>query len=266
MKVLTIVLAGIILLVTTPVCFAQTAAPARTNTPAPPMDFGLLDGTQVRLAISRAMSSADATNGEMVDFEILEDVKIGEVIVIPRGGVAFGTVREVRKKRRMGRGGILNISIDSVRLSSGQKVAMRAVKDSKGGGRVGAMTGAMVASGILFFPAMPFFLFLKGKNITIAKGTAVTAYISGDIPLDPKHFQPGLDVVESSDVALRSTPEGAEIEIDGKFVGSTPSTVRLKTGDHKITVRKAGFASWERTISVGAGGSIVIDAALEKNP
>src|SRR5687768_4216775 len=170
MRVLTTIFVGIILLVTTPAAFAQTVPPP-AQPPGPPMDFGLLDSTPVRLAISRTMSSADATSGETVDFEVLEDVRVGETVVIPRGGIAFGTVREVRKKRRMGRGGILNINIDSVRLTSGQKVALRAVKDHKGGGHVGAITGAIVGTSILFFPAAPLFLFIRGKNITIPKGT-----------------------------------------------------------------------------------------------
>jgi len=38
----------------------------------------------------------------------------------------------------MGRAGKLNINIDNVRLASGEKVALRAVKDVKGGGHQGA--------------------------------------------------------------------------------------------------------------------------------
>ena len=67
------------------------------------------------------------------------------------------------------RGGKLDVNIDSVRLSNGQKVALRAVKNVKGGSHTGAMTGAMVATGIVFFPAAPLFLFKRGKDITINK-------------------------------------------------------------------------------------------------
>jgi hypothetical protein len=47
--------------------------------------------------------------------------------------MAWGTVTEAQPKRRMGRAGKLNINIDNVRLSSGEKVALRAIKDVKGG-------------------------------------------------------------------------------------------------------------------------------------
>jgi len=94
----------------------------------------------------------------------------------------------------MGRTGKLNINIDNVRLASGEKVALRAVKDLQGGGHQGAITGAIVATSIVFFPAAPLFLLIHGKDITIPKGTEITAYINGDIPLDPAKFAPATAV------------------------------------------------------------------------
>ena len=170
---------------------------------------------------------------------------------------------------RLGKGGKLDVNIDYVRLSTGEKVALRAAKETKGGSRTGAMTGAMVATGILFFPAAPLFLFMKGKNITITKGTEVTAYVNGDFPIDRAKFgQPIASAIaaDTTGITIKSTPEGADIEVDGKFVGNTPSAIQLKTGEHKIAVKKNGFALWERTITVAPGSSITIDATLEKNP
>src|SRR5262249_19662541 len=142
---------------------------------------------------------ADAKVGEMVDFEVLEDVKIRETVIIPRGGIAWATVTEAQPKRRMGRGGKLDVNIDSVRLVSGEKAALRAVKDTQGGGHVRAMTGAIVATSIVFFPAAPLFLFMKGKDITIPKGTEITAYINGDIELNPAKF--ASSIVDSATVS-----------------------------------------------------------------
>ncbi len=166
-----------------------------TQTPPPstpvlkePLAFGLEDATPVRMRINRTISSADAQVNETVDFEVLDEVKVHDVIVIPRGATALGTVTEAQPKRRMGRTGKLNINIDNVRLASGEKVALRAVKDVQGGGHQGAITGAIVATSIVFFPAAPLFLLIHGKDITIPKGTEITAYTNGDIPLDPAKF------------------------------------------------------------------------------
>jgi len=270
---------------------AKQAAQEPQPTPVvkQPLAFGLEDATPVKLRINRNISSADAQVNETVDFEVLEEVKVHDVVVIPRGGMAWGTVTEAQPKRRMGRAGKLNINIDNVRLASGEKVALRAIKDVKGGGHQGAITGAIVATSIVFFPAAPLFLLVHGKDITIPKGTEITAYINGDIPLDPKKFAtqtavtpeagtaPGPPTASAtvgqngngsdpalSAVDIKSTPDGAEITVDEKFMGSTPSSLRLAVGDHKIKLDKSGFKSWERTMTVSAGATATVNATLEK--
>src|SRR5882762_705566 len=237
-----------------------------------PLAFGLEDATPVKLRINRNISSADAQVNETVDFEVLEEVKVHDVVVIPRGGTAWATVTEAQAKRRMGRAGKLNINIDNVRLASGEKVALRAVKDVKGGGHQGAITGAIVATSIVFFPAAPLFLLVHGKDITIPKGTEITAYINAEAgattvqsstDVAPAQNGNGLGAVFST-VEIKSTPGGAEITVDEKFMGSTPSSLRLAVGDHKIKLGKSGFKTWERTMTVSAGATATVDATLEK--
>jgi hypothetical protein len=133
----------------------------------------------VKLRINRTISSGDAHVGDTVDFEVLEDITVNGTLVILKGGLAFATVTEAQAKRRMARGGKLDISIDYVKLHSSDKAALRAVKDMNGGGHTGAMVGGIVATSIAFFPAAPFFLFMHGKDISIPKGTEITAYVNG---------------------------------------------------------------------------------------
>src|ERR1043166_7893262 len=179
----------------------------------------------------------------------------------------------------MARGGKLNVNIDSVRLVNGDKVARRAVKEGSGGGHTGAMVGGMVATGIVFFPAAAFFLFMHGKDITIPKGTEITAYVSGDMKLDVAKFQSAAassapqtgssvsPVVNSSaKIQLDTNPQGADIEIDGSFVGNTPSELQVAEGEHTITVKRTGFTNWEKKMKVSGGSSVHLNAELEKNP
>ena len=167
------------------------AASAQSSAPAPkaPLAFGLAEDTPIRIRLARTMSSKDAKVDERVDFEVFDDVKVGDVVIIERGAMAIATVTEAHPKRRMGRAGKLHINIDYVRLASGEKVPLRAVKGGSGGNHIAAMTGAMVATGIVFFPAAPLFLFMHGKDITIPKGTEITAYVAADTPLDPSKFR-----------------------------------------------------------------------------
>lgn len=262
----------------------QTQVESSTSTvPRPALAFGLSEDTPVKLKLNRTMSSKDAKVDERVDFEVIEDVKVGDVVVIQHGATAIATVTEAHPKRRMGRSGKLNINIDSVQLVFGEKATLRAVKGGNGGNHTGAMTGAMIATGIVFFPAAPLFLFMHGKDITIPKGTEITAYIAADTPLEPAKFTPNLtpDTTasvptvnaatattssESSAVVVKATPDGADITINGKFMGSTPSTLQLPAGEYAMTIEKSGFKPWQRTITVSQGGSITVDAVLDKIP
>jgi hypothetical protein len=238
----------------------------------------LEDGTPVKLRINRTISSGDAHVGDTVDFEVLDDISVNGTLVVPKGGLAFATVTQAQAKRRMARGGKLDINIDYVKLISSEKAALRAVKDMSGGGHTGAMVGGMVATSLVFFPAAPFFLFMHGKDITIPKGTELTAYVNGDMKLDLARFQPAAPKQTASGTAdsgtssmsakvqLESNPSGADIEVDGGFVGNTPSDVQVAEGEHTITVKKAGFKDWERKMKITAGSSVHLDAELEKLP
>jgi hypothetical protein len=246
----------------------QSPAPAK-------LAFRLEDSTPIKLRLQRTLSSADAHVDDRVDFDVLEEIRVNDVLVIPKGSVAWGTVTEAQSKRRMARGGKLNVNIDAVRLADGEKCPLRAVREVKGGGHTGAMTAGIVATGLLVWPAAPFFLFMHGKDIVIAKGTEITAYINGDMNLDPAKFAPKpaseaqalpappTATAESTTVLVKSMPDGADITVDGKYMGSTPSSLRLAAGDHSVSVEKSGFKKWQRTMTVSAGSSIMLDATLE---
>ena len=234
----------------------------------------LMDGTAVKLRLGDTISSADAKTGQQVPFEVTEDVVVQGVTVIPKGSQALATVTDAEPKKRMGRGGKLDVNVDSTRLVNGEKVQLRAVKDNKGGGHVGAMTGAIVATSIVFFPAAPLFLLMHGKDITIPKGTEVTAFVQGDMKLEmAKMVTPGTVVpgvvaagaatAQMASLTMDSTVPGADIEIDGSFVGSTPSTVSVTPGQHTIAVKKKGYADWSRTMNV-SGSGVRVSAEMEK--
>ena len=62
------------------------------------------------------------------NFEVLEDIKVKDVIVVPRGGLALATVTKAQHKRRMARAGKLYVNIDDVRLVDGEKAPLRRIE------------------------------------------------------------------------------------------------------------------------------------------
>jgi len=66
-------------------------------------------------------------------------------------------------------------------------------------------------------------------------------------------------------ISVSSTPPNADIEVDGNFVGNTPSVIEVTPGEHSVVVKKAGYKTWERKLKV-TGGSVNVAAELEKLP
>jgi len=63
-------------------------------------------------------------------------------------------------------------------------------------------------------------------------------------------------------LSIDSVPEAADIEIDGNFMGNTPSAIELSPGNHTVIVSKSGYKPWQRTIKL-APGDIKLSAELE---
>lgn len=70
--------------------------------------------------------------------------------------------------------------------------------------------------------------------------------------------------VQNVKCSFTSTPSGADVAIDGKFVGSTPSVVTLHPGDYRVVVSTSGFAQWKRELTVSPGSDLTVNAVLEK--
>ncbi len=149
----------------------------------------LEDGTPVKLRALRTISSADAHPNDTVGFEVIYDVLLNGFLVIPRGSVAQATITAVHKKRRMGRGGKLSLRLDSIRLRTGQTVALRSVKEVRGGGHKTVMATGMAVTALAFYPAAPALLFVHGQESVLLQGTEVTAYVHGNFPLDAARFK-----------------------------------------------------------------------------
>jgi hypothetical protein len=81
----------------------------------------------------------------------------------------------------------------------------------------------------------------------------------------PKGEESGktVEATAFSEVSVKSTPDGAEITVDGKFSGNTPSVLKLPAGDHSFLVTAKGFQPWQRTVTLNSGANITVNATLE---
>lgn len=108
---------------------------------------------------------------------------------------------------------------------------------------------------------------LKGQQAELPQTAAVQSAPPEAVQADnsqPESRVAPEPVAQPSNVIVKSTPAGADINVDGKYMGSTPSTIQLVPGDHEVSIEKENLRPWQRTMTVSTGGSLTIDATLEK--
>lgn len=117
---------------------------------------------------------------------------------------------------------------------------------------------------------------VRGQLYTLAAGASMPVVaaaqppsappVAADAPRSPKSAasRPAQSN-ESVPCSFTTTPAGAEITLDGKYVGSTPSQIAVGVGNHVVEFSLAGFAPWKRDLAVVAGsGAVTVSAALQK--
>jgi PEGA domain len=128
----------------------------------------------------------------------------------------------------------------------------------------------------VFWPAAPVMLLWKGQDININRGVAFDVYTDSTHPLGSiapvttasrAAALPVLPAVAvapgaSATISIMSASTAAEIEVDGVFVGNTPTTLQLGTGTHRIVV-KNGVKSWQRDVHVNGGSTVSLNAVLQ---
>ncbi len=136
----------------------------------------------------------------------------------------------------------------------------------------------------------------RGKNCRISIQTAYSGLIHNDAGAFYKRLKRALDELPQQQAAapapaaspnssgstaaappkpaaaattmlkIQSDPTGADIRLDGNFVGDTPSSIGVKPGEHVIEVSKTGYQPWERQIKTTRGTvSISADLAAAGN-
>ncbi len=81
----------------------------------------------------------------------------------------------------------------------------------------------------------------------IETAAAVPVKASAAAPAPPAPDPP------TSELDIWSYPEGADVFLDGAYVGKTPYAQTVAPGAHTIDLRKKNFAIWQRKVTTGPG-------------
>lgn len=155
-------------------------ASAPIKKPMSAIAFGLADGTPIKLKFKQEVSSKTAKPNDPVEFEVADEIRVGNAVVIAKGATAKGFVREVKRSGMLGRKGKLDIAVTEVNLMSGERVSLRGSQAGGGGNAGGIIAVAAIIN--------PLALLFKGKNVTYPVGTEVSAFVDGNFELDRAKF------------------------------------------------------------------------------
>lgn len=71
-------------------------------------------------------------------------------------------------------------------------------------------------------------------------------------------------VPQEADVTFDTTPRGADVYADGRYIGTTPLTIRgMSAGSHTVEFRLNGYERYSTTFTVRAGQNRTVDARLQ---
>ena len=169
------------------------AAAQQASEPTPVTESKLVlhDGEPVVMRALERVTSSTATIGQVIRFEIIKPVKVGDLVIIPERAIATAKVIDVEKPKRMGRGGKLSISMEHVQMLDGQFAQLRTVVNRRAGGK-DEMASDMAATAVLTYglslPLTPLFLLKHGNDMAISPGDRFQAFIDGDLPLERNAF------------------------------------------------------------------------------
>ncbi|MCE5198098.1 CsgG/HfaB family protein [bacterium] len=139
----------------------------------------LAERTTVKVALLETLVSGQGKPNDEVNFELREDIYgPNRELLATKGTPAYGHIIRTKKRGMFGRSGKLEFSCDYTKAVDGTKIPLRGseVRSGKGNG------GAMLATAALLTVVG---VFINGRDVTINKGTELTAYVDQDTMIDP---------------------------------------------------------------------------------
>src|SRR5258705_10699743 len=162
---------------------SSRATSSGVNESSLPTEFAEIvvpDGTPLEVESSFNVSSGEVQEGSAVSFTVVHPVKINSVTVIAAGARATARVTKAKKGGSWGRAGTLAWEMRDVVAVDGSKVPLEFSNRKRGDSKGGTVATAVIVTGVLFWPAAPFWGFKKGKDAKVPAGRRFDVMIHGD--------------------------------------------------------------------------------------
>jgi hypothetical protein len=149
-------------------------------------EIAIPDGTPLEVESTFNVSSGEVEEGSAVSFTVVHPVKINGVTVIASGARATARVTKAKRGGSWGRAGTLAWEMRDVIAVDGSKVPLEFSNRKRGDSKGGTVTTAVIVTGVLFWPAAPFWGFKKGKDAKVPAGSRFEVAVHGSAMVKAK--------------------------------------------------------------------------------
>ena len=143
-------------------------------------EMAVPDGTPLEVESTFTVSSGEVQEGSAVSFTVVHPVKVNGITVIAAGARATARVTKAKKGGSWGRAGTLAWEMKDVVAVDGSKIPLEFAKRTKGDSKGGTVATAVIVTGVLFWPAAPFWGFKKGKDAKVPAGSRFEVAVHGN--------------------------------------------------------------------------------------
>ena len=199
---------------------AQDAAPmpmqVQKKSDAPTGNAVLPANTEVILEMSQEVTTKGKkwAEGDKFKLSVVDDVMLGEYVVIPRGTPAYGKIEWLTNKGMFGKSGKMDIELEYIEMNN-RRIKIDGTYRQDGEGNTLATVGGVVLAG-------PFAAFITGKSGRIPQGRELTATLEDAIEL----AIPASAVYQSREVAPIATPNAPPMAAEAQPVQQAEEVVQ----------------------------------------
>jgi hypothetical protein len=161
-------------------------AVAQSHAATPPSSSSaaivLAEGTPIQLAVGRMVSSQTDQPGEIVEFVVKKDLVVSGQVVLAFNASVYGKIISSQlEDRSAGKPGFLEFRLESLKLSSGQLIPLRTVKEIPSDAGTDIKPEKLV--NLVNSPYAPFAHFNNGTTTTVPKDSKLTLFVGADVTI-----------------------------------------------------------------------------------
>ena len=189
----------------------------------------LPQGTLVRLVLIKPVDSKTAKVGDKLEFRVLEDVKVGDLVVIPRKSAASAIVAGLSPPKRKNVPGRITIRAEGVTLINNEVAALSGSRTIQSGNQnvslkrdeeIRELIQSTAGLGVLF---LPLFALAHGEYVVLPAGMELAAALESPVILERAgllQMQPAPEEKRQGILSLRSTMYRFLLPIAQSFISA----------------------------------------------